>query len=160
MVARKILNRLQVIATRTACFRIGAPECARGEVSGKVRDVLGGSERRFRALVAEALDSLPEEWARLLDNVAVVVEDGPSEADLLALGMEPDEGGELLGLYHGIPLHERGVDYSGLPDRILIYRGPILSICSSRQDVVREIRETVLHELGHHFGLSEEDLPF
>lgn len=114
----------------------------------------------FRELVREALDGLPEEWADQLDNVAVVVEEEASDADLAAVGINPETGGELLGLYQGVPLDERGVFYSALPDRIVIYRGPILRIASTRQDVLRMVRETVLHELGHHFGLKEEDLPF
>jgi predicted Zn-dependent protease with MMP-like domain len=114
----------------------------------------------FRELVREALDGLPEEWADQLDNVAVVVEEEASDADLAAVGINPETGGELLGLYQGVPLDERGVFYSALPDRIVIYRGPILRIARTRQDVLRMVRETVLHELGHHFGLKEEDLPF
>jgi len=124
--------------------------------------LVGGelSERRFRELVAEALDGLPEEWGELLDNVAVVVEDEPSAEVLADLGMDPHEGDELLGLYQGTPLDERGFDFGGLPDRIAIYRGPILRISGSRREVIRQVQETVLHELGHHFGLDEEDLPF
>jgi len=118
------------------------------------------SERRFRELVAEALDDLPEEFGELLDNVAVVVEDEPDPELLAELGMEPQKGDELLGLYHGIPLDARGFDYGGLPDRVAIYRGPILRIAHSRREIVEQVRETVLHELGHHFGLREEDLPF
>jgi len=115
---------------------------------------------RFRELVGEALDGLPEEWANRLDNVAVVVEDEASDADLAAVGIDPGTGRELLGLYQGVPLDERSVFYSALPDRIVIYRGPILRVARSRQDILRMVRETVLHELGHHFGLKEEDLPF
>jgi predicted Zn-dependent protease with MMP-like domain len=115
---------------------------------------------KFRELVAEALDDLPEEWATELDNVFVVVEEEPSPDDLAAVGVDPNTGAELLGLYQGVPLDERGVYYSSLPDRVVIYRGPILRATRSRQDIVRVIRETVLHELGHHFGLAEEDLPF
>ena len=115
---------------------------------------------RFRELVGEALDGLPEEWANRLDNVAVVVEEEASDEDLAAVGIRPDTGGELLGLYQGVPLHERSVFYSSLPDRIVIYRGPILRVARSRQDILRMVRETVLHELGHHFGLKEDDLPF
>jgi predicted Zn-dependent protease with MMP-like domain len=120
----------------------------------------GLSERRFRELVAEALDGLPAEFAELLDNVAVVVEDEPDPEDLAALGMQPELGDELLGLYQGIPLDARGFDYGGLPDRVVIYRGPILRIARTRREVVEQVRETVLHELGHHFGLEEDDLPF
>jgi predicted Zn-dependent protease with MMP-like domain len=118
------------------------------------------SERRFRELVAEALDDLPDEFAELLDNVAVVVEDEPDPEVLAEFGMDPAEGDELLGLYQGIPLDARGFDYGGLPDRVVIYRGPILRITRSRAEIVEQVRETVLHELGHHFGLREDDLPF
>jgi predicted Zn-dependent protease with MMP-like domain len=113
----------------------------------------------FEALVEQALDGLPEEFAELLDNVAVMVEDEPDPEDLEALGMEPDE--ELLGLYQGAPLTERDTFYNAaLPDRILIYRGPILRSCENRRQVIREVRDTVIHELGHHFGLDEEDMPY
>jgi len=115
---------------------------------------------RFRDLVREAIDGLPEEWASRLDNVAVVVEEEASAEDLEAVGINPGTGRELLGLYQGVPLDERGVFYSSLPDRIVIYRGPILRMARSRLDILRVVRETVLHELGHHFGLQEEDLPF
>jgi predicted Zn-dependent protease with MMP-like domain len=118
------------------------------------------SERRFRELVAEALDGLPPEFGELLDNVAVVVEDEPSENDLREVGMDAGDGDELLGLYHGTPLDARGFEYGGLPDRVVIYRGPISRIARTRREVVEQVRETVLHELGHHFGLEEEDLPF
>lgn len=120
----------------------------------------GVSERRFRELVAEALDGLPPEFGELLDNVAVVVEDEPSDDDLSGVGMEPDQRHELLGLYQGMPLDARGFEYSALPDRVVIYRLPILRIARTRAEVVEQVRQTVLHELGHHFGLEEGDLPF
>jgi predicted Zn-dependent protease with MMP-like domain len=112
----------------------------------------------FEALVAQALDDLPEEFARLLENVAVVVEEEPDPEDLAELGMEPGE--ELLGLYQGIPQDQRGSFYTALPDRVSIYRGPILRQCNSRREVIREVRDTVVHELGHHFGLDEDDMPY
>ena len=120
----------------------------------------GLSERRFRELVAEALDELPAEFGELLDNVAVVVENEPSAEELRELGMDPDQGDELLGLYQGTPLDARGFEYGGLPDRVVIYRGPILRITRTRREVIEQVQETVLHELGHHFGLEEDDLPF
>jgi predicted Zn-dependent protease with MMP-like domain len=99
----------------------------------------------FETLVGEALDSIPRELAALIDNVAVFVED---EAD-------PPQPG-LLGLYEGVPLTARGQWYAGvLPDRITIYRLPILRICQSRQDVADQVRITVVHEIAHHFGLSD-----
>ncbi len=118
------------------------------------------SERRFRELVGEALDSLPDEWGEALDNIAVVVEDEPAAMDLEALSMDPAAGDELLGLYHGTPLHDRPVGFDGMPDRVVIYRGPILRTCNSRREIVEAVRETVLHELGHHFGLLDDDMPF
>lgn len=113
----------------------------------------------FEALVEQALDGLPEEFARMLDNVAVVVEEEPSEEDLLSVDLDPEED-ELFGLYQGTPLSERGAVFDGLPDRVVIYRGPILRECETRREVIREVRETVLHELGHHFGLDEEEMPY
>lgn len=120
------------------------------------------SREEFEALVEEALAQLPEEFQAALDNVAVMVEEEPSDADLEEVGMDPEDpdGGELLGLYQGVPLPERDSFYSALPDRVLVYRGPILRSCDSRRQVIREIRETVQHELGHYFGLDEDELPF
>jgi predicted Zn-dependent protease with MMP-like domain len=112
----------------------------------------------FEALVEQALDGLPDDFADLLENVVVMVEDEPDPEDLEAMGLEPDE--ELFGLYQGIPQDERGTAYMGLPDRVLIYRGPILRACDNRRQVIREVRDTVVHELGHHFGLEEEDMPY
>jgi predicted Zn-dependent protease with MMP-like domain len=113
----------------------------------------------FEELVARALDGLPDEFAELLDNVAVVVEEEPDPEDLEALGLDPKED-DLFGLYQGTPQPERDSFYAALPDRIAIYRGPILRACSSRREVVREVRDTVVHELGHHFGLDEDDMPY
>ncbi|HTQ79217.1 MAG TPA: metallopeptidase family protein [Thermoanaerobaculia bacterium] len=113
----------------------------------------------FEALVEQALDGLPDEFAELLDNVVVVVEEEPAEEDFEALGMDPEED-ELFGLYQGVPLAERGTAYLSLPDRVAIYRGPILRHCANRREVLREVRDTVIHELGHHFGLDEDDMPY
>jgi predicted Zn-dependent protease with MMP-like domain len=102
----------------------------------------------FEDLVAEALDGIPPELSALMRNVAVFVEDEAPEDD-------PD----LLGLYEGVPLTERGDWYSGvLPDRILIFRLPILRECETREDVVEEVRITVVHEVAHHFGIDDERL--
>ena len=113
----------------------------------------------FEALVEQALDGLPEEYAELLDNVAVMVEEEPHPDDLEELGLDP-EVDELFGLYQGVPLTERDSFYSAMPDRVEIYRGPILRSCDNRRQVIREIRDTVIHELGHHFGMEEEDMPY
>ncbi|MFI6944995.1 metallopeptidase family protein [Streptomyces sp. NPDC050422] len=123
----------------------------------------------FEELVGEALDRIPPELTRLMDNVAVFVEDEPESDDP-----------ELLGLYEGTPLTERGEWYAGvLPDRITIYRGPTLRMCASREDVVAEteitvvhdipsdtfrervrdeVAVTVVHEIAHHFGIPDERL--
>ncbi len=115
--------------------------------------------REFKELVVEALDALPERFQALLENVAVVVEDEPSEEDLEQVGMTSDEG-ELLGLYHGVPLTEREVAYTGLPDRVFIYRGPILRSCAPPAEVRQQVCETVIHEIGLHLGLSDDEMVF
>lgn len=115
----------------------------------------------FERAVESALDELPAEFARRLENVAVVIEDEPDPDELGETGLESGaDGGELFGLYSGVPLTERGAAYSGLPDRIIIYRRPILRACRSRREVVEEIKKTVIHEVGHHFGLDEDDMPY
>ena len=102
---------------------------------------------RFEELVGEALDEIPPELLELLDNVVVLVEDES----------EGDE--ELLGLYEGYALTERGWDYSGvLPDRITIYRNPTLRICDTEEDVIDEVATTVVHEIAHHFGIDDKRL--
>ena len=106
------------------------------------------SKERFEELVGDALDEVPEELLNLMDNVVILVVDDPP-AD------EPD----LLGLYEGFSLTERGWDYSGvLPDRISIYRNPILAICDDEDDVIDEVAITVVHEIAHHFGIDDERL--
>ena len=116
------------------------------------------SRRAFERLVEQALDDLPDDFAAALENVAVVVEDEPSPEVLEEMGFEPDE--ELFGLYEGVPLPERDSFYQSLPDRISIYRGPLERVCRSRREIVGEIRDTVVHELGHYFGLSDEEMPY
>lgn len=117
------------------------------------------SPEQFEEIVAEALDELPDELAVRLDNVVVQVEDEPADEELLELGMDPQTE-TLFGLYHGVSLGDRDpTGYSALPDRIVIYRLPLLETCSTRRELLREIRLTVLHELGHYFGLDEDELP-
>jgi predicted Zn-dependent protease with MMP-like domain len=113
------------------------------------------SHREFEQLVEQALGELPERFSELLQNIAVVVEDEPSADDLDAL---EDEGHELLGIYRGVPRTKRGWDFAGLPDQIAIFRRPILRVTRNRADAVRQIRDTVIHELGHYFGLGDEEM--
>lgn len=112
----------------------------------------------FETLVERALDRLPEEFAELLDNVAVVVEEEPDSETLYEMGI-PEED-ELLGLYRGVPLAEREAAYCALPDQVVLYRGPLLRISQNRRELMREVRDTLVHELGHHFGLSDEEMPY
>ena len=99
----------------------------------------------FEGLVADALDQVPPELMALLDNVVVLVEDRNAE--------EPD----LLGLYEGYALTERGWDYGGaLPDRIMVYRAAICDICDDEDQVVEEVTITVVHEIAHHFGIDDD----
>ncbi len=113
--------------------------------------------RRFERLVSRALRQLPPDIRGRLDNVAVVVEDEPSPYQLASSGVRP--GDTLLGLYQGIPLTQRSSSYGMvLPDKVTIFRKPIESICASDQEIVRQVRQTVIHEIAHHFGLSESDL--
>lgn len=105
------------------------------------------SADRFEELVAEALDGIPPELGRLMDNVAVFVREG-------------SPGSGLLGRYEGIPLTRRDRGYEGMvmPDRIEIFRQPILARCESEAEVVQQVRITVIHEVGHHFGIDDERL--
>ncbi|HEX2835338.1 MAG TPA: metallopeptidase family protein [Thermoanaerobaculia bacterium] len=113
----------------------------------------------FERLVEEALETLPPQFAALLDNVAVVVEEEPGDEDLELL--EDPEEGELLGIYRGVALTRRTHDMLPmLPDQIAIFRGPILRIARTRHDAVHEIRDTVIHELGHYFGLHDHEMPY
>jgi predicted Zn-dependent protease with MMP-like domain len=115
------------------------------------------TRERFTRLVEDALKEIPREFRNAMRNVAVIVEDEPS-ADLLEdLGMDPDES--LFGLYHGTPLTQRDSSYGNtLPDRISIYQLPIEESCEDEEDVRQCIAETVIHEFGHYFGLSEEEI--
>ncbi|MFN2420469.1 MAG: metallopeptidase family protein [Gemmatimonadota bacterium] len=115
--------------------------------------------RRFQELVSRALDLLPPEFQNHLENVSVVIEEQP-DLDLLdAVGMDPDDPEDtLFGFYEGVPLTERRHDDMLLPDRILIFRRPILEWADSEDEVVDEVRVTVLHEIGHFFGLDEDRL--
>jgi len=105
-------------------------------------------EREFDELVEAAVADLPRRFADLLDNVVIVVEEEPRRADLGAL---KNRGDELLGLFRVVP---------PLPDQVVIFRGPILRIARNRKHAVREVRETVIHELGHYFGLDDEGMAY
>jgi predicted Zn-dependent protease with MMP-like domain len=121
------------------------------------RDV---SPEEFGALVEQALAELPQPYARLARDISVVVEEEPP-AEVLE-DLELDSADDLLGLYQGLSLAEESFFQSGgqQPPRIAIYRGPILRLCETAEEVRREIRDTVVHELGHHVGLGDEEMPY
>ena len=105
------------------------------------------TEARFEELAGQALDSIPDGLARLMDNVAVVVEE------------RSPPGERLFGLYQGVPLTRRGNHYTGVaPDKITLFREEISSVCSNEAELVAQIRKTVIHEVGHHFGIGDRRL--
>ncbi len=113
-------------------------------------------KREFDALVGQSLDELPPRVQGRLDNVAVMVQEWPTDKQLseAELGHPQD----LFGLYEGVPLTERRLDDVLLPDRITIFRGPILAACATREEVTQEVRATVRHEVAHFLGMDEADL--
>lgn len=110
----------------------------------------------FQKLVEEALNSLPKEFAEKLDNVAVTVEDFPTSYQLAKSEISPRE--LLLGLYEGVPQTKRGIYYSAVPDKITIFKNAIEQVSQNDEDIKNQVRKTVIHEIGHHFGLSEAEL--
>ncbi|MEU2199977.1 metallopeptidase family protein [Isoptericola sp. NPDC019482] len=107
------------------------------------------TREEFEDAVRDGLDQVPADLAAMMDNVVVLVEDDA-----------PADDPELLGLYEGVPLTERGQFWAAgsLPDRITVYRNPTLAICDTRDDVVEEVAVTVVHEIAHHFGIDDERL--
>jgi len=111
--------------------------------------VIEMTRERFEELVSDALDEVPADLAAQMDNVVVFVEDDA-----------PPDDPDLLGVYDGIPLTERGASWAAgaMPDRITIFRNPTLAICETEEDVVDEVRITVVHEIAHHFGIDDDKL--
>lgn len=123
----------------------------------RTRLPIGPSE--FERLVEEALEGLPDQFRELLDNVAVVVEEEPDDEDY-AWSDTPDEH-ELLGIFRGVArTHLSWQQLPALPNQVAIFRGPILRVTRSRREAIEEIRDTVVHELGHYFGLGDDDMPY
>ena len=122
------------------------------------------TDEEFETVVQQALDELPRRFTEALDNVGIALQDEP-DADQLAdadLGTCDEGTGELLGLYEGLPLTERGDDYGmgamDVPDVITVFQGPHERAFSTRAEMVAEVKKTLMHELGHYFGLDEDAL--
>jgi predicted Zn-dependent protease with MMP-like domain len=114
-------------------------------------------QRQFELLVDKALESLPPQFQQLLDNVAIFIEDRPSRSLLRELGMSAND--TLLGLYEGVPQTERTSSYDLVtPDRITLFQRPIEDSCDTDAEAAEEIRRTILHEVGHHFGIDDNRL--
>lgn len=111
------------------------------------------SEEEFEHLVAEALDSLPPELLEMMDNVDVVIAEEPSAEQVGAMG-----GRDILGLYQGIPLTDRAGYVGALPDKITLFRGPLLRHARFAGGVKEQVRRTVIHEVAHHFGIDDDRL--
>jgi predicted Zn-dependent protease with MMP-like domain len=113
----------------------------------------------FERVVSEALESLPKRFADLVENVVISAEDEPTDDDLESLEGDADADAELLGIYRGVALTERTHDMPLLPDEIAVFRGPINRVSRTRDEAVQQVRETVMHELGHYFGLADDEMP-
>ncbi len=115
------------------------------------------TSEKFRKLVDEAFEGIPENFRSAMKNVAIVIEDEPSDAQLAEVDIEPPD--TLLGLYEGTPITERHWDDGNrLPDKITLFQYPIEDASGNDEDVVVAIGETLIHEIGHYFGLSEEEI--
>ena len=114
-------------------------------------------KENFEKLVEKALNTIPRKFKKLLENLAVIVEEKPSREILESTGSSPFS--TLLGHYHGIPFKHRGPFYGNFPpDVIVIYQKTIESVCRTEEEIEKKVREVVLHEVGHYFGLSEKEL--
>jgi predicted Zn-dependent protease with MMP-like domain len=113
----------------------------------------------FARLVSRALESLPREFLERLENIQVDVEEWPSREDLEEAGLGPGDRDHLLGLYHGVPLTDRGSQYMAWPDRITVYKGPIeAAVGADEPDIENQVRRTVVHEIAHYYGIDDDRL--
>jgi predicted Zn-dependent protease with MMP-like domain len=113
----------------------------------------------FERIIDETLDSLPTRFANLVENVVISAEDEPTEAELESVERDADGESELLGIYRGVALTQRAYGMTLLPDEIAVFRGPINRVSRTRQEAVQQVRATVIHELGHYFGLDDSEMP-
>jgi predicted Zn-dependent protease with MMP-like domain len=151
--ARRVL--LLQVRHGGSCPRYAAR--ARRAEGGANQETRAMKRQRFQQLVSEAIDSIPTRFRRHMKNVAVVVEDEPSAELLEEMDIEPPD--TLFGLYQGTPMTVRGWDHGNvLPDRIVLFQGPLERDSMDEDDLVTAIGETLIHEVGHYFGLSEEEI--
>jgi len=113
-------------------------------------------DKKFRVLVKEAISSLPKEFAEKLNNVIVTVDDFPTPYQSQKAKIPPQS--LLLGLFEGVPQTKRGVYYNSIPDKITIFKNAIERVSQTEEGIKAQVRQTVIHEIGHHFGLSDEEL--
>lgn len=115
------------------------------------------SKADFARLVEEALEELPEPFAGHLEQMSIEIKDRPTRKQLRQLDLDEDD--LLLGLHEGVPMTDRSIEHSGtLPTRIFVFQESLEAVCGSERELIEEIRKTVLHEIGHYFGMSEDDL--
>jgi predicted Zn-dependent protease with MMP-like domain len=113
--------------------------------------------KEFEELISEAVSNLPENFKKKMENIAIAIEDLPSQELLMEMKIKSPYG--LLGLYRGVPYPRRGIWYRNvLPDKIIIFKKPIEVRCRNREDIKKSVRRVVIHEIGHYFGLNEADL--
>jgi predicted Zn-dependent protease with MMP-like domain len=113
--------------------------------------------KEFEELISEAINDLPENFKEKMENIAIAIEDLPSQELLIEMNIKSPYG--LLGLYRGVPYPRRGIWYRNvLPDKIIIFKKPIEVRCRNREDIKESVRRVVIHEIGHYFGLNEADL--
>ena len=123
--------------------------------------ISSAQRHRFDTILDKLVDELPDQLHALLEEVPLIVEDEPSDDVLEDMGIDPDDDTtDLCGLHWGVPLTRRSVEHSGgLPDQMMLFRGPIFRAAGHKRfELERQIRITLLHEIGHHFGLDEDDL--
>lgn len=117
------------------------------------------NRKAFERVVREAIEELPERFHFVLENVAIQVEEEPSLVESRELGLDPNTD-ELFGLYRGVPLSERDSSYTGLPDQVVIFREPLLRHFKNHGELRQQIKKTVIHELGHHLGMSDDEMAY
>jgi len=157
-----------VISLETPRLKLDAVTAANAAVLWRImqgahlrefQDIPRFTRDEFERVVNEALKSLPKRFADLIKNLVITIEDEPTNDDLESIEGDADGDSELLGIYRGVALTERTHGMPLVPDEIAVFRGPINRVTGTRHEAVQEVRETVIHELGHYFGLDDDEMP-